>query len=93
LYDRVILLVRDPFDTLLSEFNRRKSGADHTGLASVDNFANKEWTHFVEKQCNEWKEFYKFYVDNYKPEQLYILRYVGSNHVDVCAVSNLVTGI
>ena len=31
IYDRVILLIRDPFDSLLAEFNRRKSES-HTGL-------------------------------------------------------------
>lgn len=33
-FDRVVLLVRDPFASLLAEFNRRSGG--HTGHASVD---------------------------------------------------------
>ena len=30
-YDRVVLLIRNPMDTMLAEFNRRKSEHNHTG--------------------------------------------------------------
>ena len=46
-YDRVILLIRDPFDTLLAEYNRRKSGDDHTGIAPIKEFSNSNWERYV----------------------------------------------
>ena len=38
MYDRVILLIRDPFDSLLAEFHRQFSGEQHTGFASIEKF-------------------------------------------------------
>ena len=38
-YDRVILLIRDPFDSLLAEFHRKFSGEQHTGFASIEKFS------------------------------------------------------
>ena len=38
-YDRVILLIRDPFDSLLAEFHRQFSGEQHTGFASIEKFS------------------------------------------------------
>ena len=40
-YDKVILLVRDPFDTLLAEWNRQNSGESHTGIAPIKSFSDK----------------------------------------------------
>ena len=45
-YDRVILLIRDPFDTLLAEYNREKSG-DHTGIAPIEEFSKPDWERYV----------------------------------------------
>ena len=73
-YDRVILLVRDPFDTLLAEFNRRKT-ENHTGLANLKEFQTKNWIHYVETQAEWWKGFYKFFMENYQPSQLHIVQY------------------
>ena len=70
----MILLIRDPFDTLLAEFNRRKS-QNHTGLAPLQEFQTKNWQHYVEKTSNEWKDFYKFFAENYKAEQLHVIKY------------------
>ena len=39
MYDRVILLIRDPFDSLLAEFHRQFSGEQHTGFASIEKFS------------------------------------------------------
>ena len=38
-YDRVTLLIRDPFDSLLAEFHRQFSGEQHTGFASIEKFS------------------------------------------------------
>merc|ERR1711971_211084 len=75
-FDRVILLIRDPFDRLVSEWNRENSGS-HTGSASLKSFSNKaRWEKYVKNALNSWQEFYTFYYDNYQSEnQLHIVRY------------------
>lgn len=43
--DNAILLIRNPFDAILAEFNRNKGGGDHhTGVATNDDFRSAEWT-------------------------------------------------
>ena len=67
-FDRVILLIRDPFDRLVSEWNRENSGS-HTGTASLKSFSNKaKWEKYVKNTLNNWQEFYTFYFDNYQSE-------------------------
>jgi len=75
-FDRVILLIRDPFDRLVSEWNRENSGS-HTGSASLKSFSNKaRWEKYVKNALNNWQEFYTSYYDNYQSEnQLHIVRY------------------
>lgn len=70
----MILLIRDPFDTLLAEFNRRRSES-HTGLASIEDFDGPNWKHFIEKQSQDWHLFYKYYAETYSKDQLFILQY------------------
>ena len=75
-YDKVILLVRDPFDTLLAEWNRQNSGESHTGIAPIKSFSDKnKWKKYVAKELMLWKNFYTYYVDEYRLDQLHILRY------------------
>ena len=65
-FDRVILLIRDPFDRLVSEWNREKSGS-HTGSASLKSFSNKAgWEKYVKNGLKNWQEFYTYYYDNYQ---------------------------
>ena len=65
-YDRLILLIRDPFDTFISEWNRQNSGK-HTGLASEKSFENKKkWEDFIEKQLKDWEEFYVWQPEHYR---------------------------
>lgn len=55
-FDRVILLVRDPFASLQAEFNRRSGG--HVGHASVDKYkrnGGKYWKNFVSNKASEWQ--------------------------------------
>ncbi len=47
-FDRAVLLVRDPFASILAEFNRRAGG--HVGHASADKYrrsGGKYWRSFV----------------------------------------------
>ena len=44
----MILLIRDPYDALLSEYNREKSpGKDHTGMAPIRYFTSPDWKRYV----------------------------------------------
>ena len=75
-YDKVIVLVRDPVDTLLAEWNRQNSGESHTGIAPIKSFSNKnKWNNYVYKQLILWYNLYTYYVDEYQFDQLHILRY------------------
>ncbi|CAH1778829.1 unnamed protein product [Owenia fusiformis] len=69
-YDKAILLLREPYDTFLAEFNRAKGGKK-TGHAKKEAFT--KWDKFVTKSITEWS----FFVDtwlNFKP-MLYVLKY------------------
>ena len=69
-------MVRDPFDTLLAEWNRQNSGESHTGIAPIKSFSNKKkWKKYVAEQLKLWQNFYTYYVDEYRLDQLHILRY------------------
>ena len=71
-YDRVIVLIRNPFDAFLAEFNRRKSKS-HTGFAS-DQMFKKKWPHFFNYCLEYWKKFHLYYKMEYKPHQLLFVR-------------------
>merc|ERR1719362_1825564 len=74
-YDRVVLLIRNPMDTMLAEFNRRKSEHNHTGIAPLSEFSGKKWTNYVESMIQKWEEFHMYFFDHYKPKQIHLLRY------------------
>ena len=75
-FDRVILLIRDPFDRLVSEWNRENSGS-HTGSASLKSFSNKaKWEKYVKNALIHWQDFYTFYYDNYQSESMLTVGYL-----------------
>ena len=75
-FDRVILLVRDPFDALIAEWNRLNTGDNHTGVAKTDTFSNRDkWNDYIQKELSRWLDFNSFYFDNYQPNQVHILRW------------------
>ena len=47
-WDRVVLLVRNPEDVLIAEYNRKNSQGNHTGLAPLEEFSGKKWKKWVE---------------------------------------------
>ena len=49
----VILLIRNPFDAMKSEFNRRES-ADHTGSADLGLFNSTIWVKRITSYTNRW---------------------------------------
>ncbi|XP_060076046.1 WSCD family member AGAP003962-like [Ylistrum balloti] len=54
-YVRAILLIRDPFDALLSEFNRRHGG--HKGYAGRVHF-QKNWYDYIFGTAGDWYDLY-----------------------------------
>ncbi len=55
-FHRAIILVRDPFSSLLAEFNRRSGG--HIGYASADKYrrnGGRHWKNFVYNMANDWE--------------------------------------
>lgn len=73
-FDQVLLLIRDPFDALIAEFNRRQSES-HVGHASLEAFTSKNWFHYVENSSKEWFQFYKFYIETYEPSQIHVIKF------------------
>jgi len=55
-----ILLIRNPFDAILAEFNRNKGGGDHhTGVATNDDFLSRDWTEMdFGKRAFRWFKLY-----------------------------------
>ena len=66
----------DMIRTLVAEWNRQNSGESHTGIAPIESFSDKnKWKNYVTKQLKLWQNFYTYYVDEYRFDQLQILRY------------------
>merc|ERR1712126_185666 len=73
-FDKAILLVRDPFDSILAEFNRRSGG--HIGHASLEKFnrdKGKFWQDFVLTKAEDWEEMNTDWVNNFQGPLLVIL--------------------
>ena len=54
-FNKAILLVRDPFEAILAEFNRRSGG--HVGHARPKAFKSKEWSNMVQNGALGWEKF------------------------------------
>ena len=70
----------DPYNALIAEFNRRHSGADHTGLAEKQLFYSKQWEDHVKHLGNEWYIFYTEWLTQTKWQNpgrkpMYLLQY------------------
>lgn len=58
-FDKAILLVRNPFDAMLAEFNRQFGG--HIGHATTERFhKDNVWNSFVRRNSEGW---YNFHID------------------------------
>lgn len=69
-YQRAILILRNPKDALLAEFNRIRGG--HIGHAREEDFS-KKWIGFVTVKAKSWFEMNKSWLDF--PGDLHIVRY------------------
>ena len=73
-YSGAILLVRDPLDCILSEFNRERGGG-HTGHAGMDNFKGegaKRWKGFLKKKLVKWEAMNIDWINNFQGHLLVI---------------------
>ena len=65
-FDKIIMLVRDPHEAILSEFNRQSSKSK-TGHAPSKSFEGPYWKQFVYRMTNEWAKsnifWYKSFPD------------------------------
>ncbi|MCJ8740376.1 hypothetical protein PDJAM_G00058250 [Pangasius djambal] len=52
MYDSAILLIRNPYRSLMAEFNRKCAG--HLGYASDQHWKSKEWPEFVGSYASWW---------------------------------------
>ncbi|KPP67443.1 WSC domain-containing protein 1-like [Scleropages formosus] len=52
MYDAAILLIRNPYRSLMAEFNRKCAG--HLGYASEQHWKGKEWPEFVSSYASWW---------------------------------------
>ena len=75
-FDKVVLLVRDPFSSLQAEFNRRSGG--HIGHASLDKYKRnngKYWTTFVHSKADEWERMNAAWFGAFRPEDRLVVSY------------------
>merc|ERR1719300_41682 len=73
-FDASLLLIRDPFDSILAEFNRRSGG--HVGHASQDKFdrdKGRYWQDFVTTKARDWEEMNTDWMSRFKGPLLVIL--------------------
>ncbi|XP_021388756.2 sialate:O-sulfotransferase 1 [Lonchura striata] len=52
MFDSAILLIRNPYKSLMAEFNRKYAG--HLGYATDHNWKSKEWPDFVNSYASWW---------------------------------------
>ena len=73
-FSGAILLVRDPVDCILSEFNRQ-AGGGHTGHAGVDSFkkeGGKRWKEFLKPKLIKWEAMNTDWINNFEGPLLVI---------------------
>ncbi len=85
-FDSVILVVRNPFHALVSEWNRQLSTkytprANKTGLAHLESHGpesfgtNKNWTHFVSIQMKCWSSALDWLVGRPEGHEVLMVHY------------------
>jgi hypothetical protein len=75
-FHRAIILVRDPFSSLLAEFNRRSGG--HIGYASADKYrrnGGRHWKNFVYNMANDWEKMNLDWYHGFPPNRRLVVFY------------------
>ena len=91
-FDRAILLVRDPFASILAEFNRRSGG--HVGHASAEKYrrnGGKYWRSFVTSKAVEWRKMNLAWFEAFraKPGGLIAVSYEELTRDPAATLSNV----
>ena len=63
-FDKAILLIRNPWEAIFSDFNRMKGG--HTGHAELDDFKSEKWQEFFYTAVREWKRFNSVWIKRFE---------------------------
>ena len=74
IFNKAIILVRDPFDSILAEFNRRSGG--HTGHASQEKFSREKgrfWKDFMRGKAKDWEDMNTDWIINFQGPLLVIM--------------------
>lgn len=73
-FDRIILLVRNPFDTAQSAFNFYNGGG-HKGYAFKTRFESQDWPDFVQQMAGNWADFYIQWFQSYEAKDRLVIDY------------------
>lgn len=74
--NRVILLVRNPYDTILSYFHMGLTNTHNRILApSAFHSLRSVWTDFIKNEAEVWRKFYSFWIDKAGQAPTMIVRY------------------
>ena len=58
IFDKAVLIVRDPFDALVAEWNRQFAGyIGHAPKSSFQSDGGMEWKSYVYKGIQQWRDF------------------------------------
>ena len=80
-FKKAVLLIRDPYEAILAEFNRRNSATNghlgHVGRAKPAAFRSKEWLSFVHDGPMEWERTNNFWRRAFdkNPHNLLVVHY------------------
>ncbi|KAI0242306.1 WSC domain-containing protein 2 [Lamellibrachia satsuma] len=55
-FTRAILIIRNPFEAIVSEYNRRQTQS-HTGIAPASAFEDDMWRTFARRSLKKWRSF------------------------------------
>ena len=74
-FSKAILLLRDPFEAMLAEYNRRSGG--HIGHASPNAFKSKNWRNLVFGEIKVWEKVNFYWLNTFKddPQNLIVVKY------------------
>ncbi|KAL4229674.1 WSC domain-containing protein 1 [Mactra antiquata] len=83
IYDKAIFILRNPFDAFVAEFNRRKGGGKHSGLAKQEHFKSKGWENYVKGALKRWRKTILYWITAFdKPRHILVYEKLIENQRD-----------